>query len=125
MSSLGARSLVQTPRSWPGAAGASSNEAAVNEVHVGGVEVALQPLHPVALLRHHVGLVRLFVGNSGDLKLREGGRRLSRAHVGPQGLVHFDDGVGDVARTLSLKLLSSGSLGISRHAPVTSYFQPW
>ena len=29
------------------------------------------------------------------------------------------------ARTLSLKLLSAGSLGMSTQRPVTSNFQPW
>ena len=72
-------------------------DAAVDEGDVGRVEVALEALDPVALLHHDARLKNLVYGEGVDLELREGGRGLARAHVGPDHPVDLTAGVGDGA----------------------------
>ncbi len=60
---------------------------------MGRVDVALQGLHPVALLQHHEGRIDLLGGQRTDL---EGGKRrrcLPRAHVGPDHAVDVAAGI--------------------------------
>ena len=86
------------------------------------VDVTLHPLHPVALAKDLLHLavaaddVRLDVGGGG-----RGARGSMYVQTTPLPSTH-----GYVAaQTVSLNVLSAGSLGISTQRPVTSNFQPW
>ena len=66
----------------------------MDEVDVGGVDVALEGLDPVALLQHHERRVDLGRGQRVDLERGEGRRRLAGAQVGPDHAVDVTAGIG-------------------------------
>ena len=75
-----ARPLVAVPRP---ALRAVRTRLAVHPVDVGGVDVALEGLRPVALLQHHDRRVDLLGRQRVDLEGREWRRARARAHVRP------------------------------------------
>ena len=85
------------PATPAGLVGRVLGDAAVDEGDVGGVEVALEALDPVALLHHDAGFKDLVYGEGVDLELGEGRGRLEGAHVGPDHPVDLIAGVGDGA----------------------------
>ena len=85
------RALVAVPGAALGAVGA---HLAVHPVDVGGVDVALERLHPVALLQHHERRVDVIGRQRGDLEGRERRRRLARSHVRPDDAVDLVAGIG-------------------------------
>ena len=86
-------------------------QLAVHEVDVGGVDVALEGLHPVALFQHHEGRVDLLGGQGADLERRRRRRYLARTHVGPDHAV-------DVAARIGARadlVLEGALLGLVGH----------